>query len=93
MNQTTSTTLDGPHAACPTRRIEVELPLSTIEEIDNLANLNHLDRPELLRQIISAALVGDAPGRPDGPHPAERLAEHAYLTRIRSSQLAAEAQP
>lgn len=74
---------------CPSRRIGIELPLATIEELDLLAARNHLSREQILRQIINAALLSDTPHRPAGPDPIARLAEHAYLTHRRSLELVA----
>jgi hypothetical protein len=92
MNHTTSTTrnpLDVLHNPCPARRIAVELPLSTVEELDQLDGLNHITRQQLLVQLINASLLNDAPHLPSGPDPLGRLAEHAYLTHRRSLELAA----
>ena len=88
MNHTTSTTLDVLRTACPTRRIGIELPLATIEELDHMATLNHISRQETLRQIINAALLSETPHWPTGPDPIDRLAAHAYLTHRRSLELA-----
>jgi hypothetical protein len=66
----------------------VELPLSTVEELDQLAGLNHITRQRLLVQLINASLLNDAPHLPSGPDPIDRLAEHAYLTHCRSIELA-----
>jgi hypothetical protein len=66
----------------------VELPLSTVEELDQLAGLNHITRQRLLVQLINASLLNDAPHLPSGPDPIDRLAEHAYLTHSRSIELA-----
>jgi hypothetical protein len=92
MNHTTSTTLnplDVLHNPCPTRRIAVDLPLSVVEELDQLAGLNHITRQHLLVQLINASLINDVPHLPSGPDPIGRLVEHAYLTRRRSLELAA----
>lgn len=92
MNHTTSTTpdpLDVLHNRCPTRRIGVEVPLSIVEELDQLAGVNHITRQQLLVQLINASLLNDAPHLPAGPDPIGRLAEHAYLTHRRSLELAA----
>jgi hypothetical protein len=75
---------------CPSRRIGLDLPLATIEEHDLLAARNHISREQILRQIIDAALLSDAPHWPSGPDPIDRLAEHAYLTLVRSYELAGE---
>jgi Ribbon-helix-helix protein, copG family len=75
---------------CPSRRIGLELPLATIEELDLLVDLQHLSREQILRQIIKAALLSDAPHWPTSPDPIGRLAEHAYLTLVRSYELAGE---
>lgn len=91
MNYTTSTSpdqLDVPHHRCPTRRIGVEVPLSIVEELDQLAGLNHITRQQLLVQLINASLLNDAPHLPAGPDPIGRLAEHAYHTHRRSFELA-----
>ena len=88
MQQHTTTTIGVQRAACPSRRIEVELPLATIEELDNLAAISHSTRETVLAQIISAALISDTPQQPTGEAPIERLAEHAHLTRRRSLELA-----
>ncbi|MGH2874489.1 MAG: hypothetical protein ACRDL5_18775, partial [Solirubrobacteraceae bacterium] len=88
MEHHTTTTIDILQTACPTRRIAVELPLATVEELDNLAAINHITRQELLGQIISAALLSDTPHLPAGEAPIERLAQHAYLTHRRSLELA-----
>jgi hypothetical protein len=91
MNRTTSGTrdpLDVLHNRCPTRRIGVEVPLSIVEELDNLAGLNHITRQQLLVQLINASLLNDTPHLPAGPDPIGRLAEHAYLTHRRSLELA-----
>jgi hypothetical protein len=88
MNHTTSTTPDVRTSACPARRIGLELPLATIEELDHLATLNHISRQETLRQIINAGLISDTPHWPTGPDPIDRLAAHAYLTHRRSLELA-----
>jgi hypothetical protein len=74
---------------CPSRRIGVELPLAMIEELDLLADRHHITREQILRQIINAALISDTPHWPAGPDPIGRLAEHAYLTRQRSYEIAA----
>ena len=92
MNPTTSNTrdtLDVLHRRCPTRRISVTLPLATIEELDNLAELSHIAREQTVRQIITAGLLSDTPHLPAGLDPSGRLAEHAYLTHRRSLELAA----
>lgn len=92
MNHATSTThytLDVVHQSCPTRRISVTLPLATIEEVDNLAERNHISREQTLQQIIKAGLLSDTPHLPAGPDPIGQLAEHAYLTHRRSLELAA----
>ena len=73
---------------CPSRQIGLDLPLATIEEIDLLAARYHISREQILRQIINAALLSDAPHWPAGPDPIGRLAEHAYLTVVRSYELA-----
>ncbi len=87
MQQHTTTTIDVLDV-CPRRRIEVELPLSTIEELDNLAAISHSTRETVLAQLINAALISDTPQLPAGEDPIERLAEHAHLTRRRSLELA-----
>ena len=70
MNHTTSTTPDDLATVCPTRRIGIELPLATIEELDHLATLSHISRQETLRQILNAALLSDTPHWPIGsPQP------------------------
>jgi Ribbon-helix-helix protein, copG family len=74
---------------CPSRRISLELPLATIEELDLLASRNHISREQILRQIINAALLSDTPHWPAGPDPIGRLAEHAYLTFVCSREPAA----
>ena len=74
---------------CPSRRIGLELPLAMIEELDLLADRHHITRTQMLRQIINAALISDTPHWPAGPDPIGRLAEHAYLTRQRSYEIAA----
>lgn len=89
MNHSTSATLDIRRTLCPTRRIGVELPLATIEELDHLATNGHMSRQQILRQIINAALMSDTPHWPTGPDPVDRLAERAYLTHRRSLELAA----
>ncbi len=91
MNHTTSTTpdpLDVLHHPCHTRLIGVDLPLSTIEELDHLADLHHITRQQLLAQLINVSLLNDTPYLPAGPDPIDRLAEHAYLTHRRSLELA-----
>ncbi len=88
MQQHTTTTNDTPGACWPSRQTTVALPLATIEELDNLAALNHLTREEILRQIINAGLLSDTPQLPAGDDPVDRLAEHAHLTRRRSLELA-----
>jgi hypothetical protein len=75
---------------CPSRRIGLELPLATIEELDLLADLQHLSREQILRQIINAALLSDAPHWPAGADPIGRLAEHGYLTLVCSYELVGE---
>lgn len=87
MNHTTSTT---PNTIdhCPSRWVKVELPLSTIEELDQLAELTHITRQQLLVQLINASLLNDPPYRPAGPNPVGRLALHAHLTHRRSVELA-----
>jgi hypothetical protein len=75
---------------CPSRQIGLDLPLATIEEIDLLAARYHISREQILRQIINAALLSDAPHWPLGPDPIGRLAEHAYLTVVRSYELAGD---
>jgi hypothetical protein len=77
---------------CPSRQIGLDLPLATIEEIDLLAARYHISREQILRQIINAALLSDAPHLPAGPDPIGRLAEHAYLTLVRSYELAEQRQ-
>jgi Ribbon-helix-helix protein, copG family len=74
---------------CPSRRIGLELPLATIEELDLLAARNHISRGQILRQIIDEALLSDAPHWAEGQDAIGRLAEHAYLTHVRSHELAA----
>jgi hypothetical protein len=86
----TSPILAALPSRCPSRRIGLELPLATIEELDLLASRNHISREQILRQIINAALLSDAPHWPAGPDPIDRLAEHAYLTLVRSYELAEE---
>ena len=88
MQQHTTTTIGVQCAACPRRRIEVELPLATIEEPGNLAATGHITRQAVLAQIVSAALLSDTPQLPVGEDPIERLAEHAHLTPRRSLELA-----
>lgn len=88
MNHPASTTIDVLQQPCPTRRVRLKLPLATIEELDNLAALNHISRQQTLTQIITAGLLNDTPHLPAGPDPIGRLAEHAYLTHRRSVQLA-----
>jgi hypothetical protein len=73
---------------CPRLRIRIRLPLATVEELDYLAQLAHATRQQILRQLISAALVSDTPLRPDGPDPTSRLRTHAELTHARSLELA-----
>jgi hypothetical protein len=75
---------------CPSRRIGLELPLATIEELDLLAARNHISHEQTLRQIINAALLSDMPHWPVGRDPIGRLAEHGYLTLVRSYELAGE---
>src|ERR1700733_10715462 len=75
---------------CPSRQIGLDLPLATIEELDLLAARYHISREQILRQIINAALLSDAPHWPLGPEPIGRLAEHAYLTVVRSYELAGD---
>ena len=75
---------------CPSRRIGLGLPLATIEELDLLGARYHLSREQILRQIINAALLSDAPHWPAGPEPIDRLAEHARLTLVRSYELAGQ---
>jgi hypothetical protein len=74
---------------CPSRRIGVELPLATIEELDFFGARNHLSREQILRQLINAPLLNDAPHWPADPEPVGQLAEHAHLTLVRSHELAA----
>ena len=96
MNPTTFTqrdTLDLLDNPCPARRISVTLPLTTIEELDNLAELRHIGREQALRQIITAALLSDNPHLPAGPHLSHRLAQHAYLTHHRSLGLVTRSAP
>ena len=88
MQQHTTTTIDAHHGGCPSRRIEVELPLATIEEPGNLAATGHITRQTVMAQIISAALLSDTPQLAAGEDPVGRLAEHAHLTRCRSLGLA-----
>jgi hypothetical protein len=88
MQHHTTTTIDVFAAACPSRRIAVELPLATVEELDNLAAINHISRQEILRQIINAALISNTPHLPAGEDPIDRLSEHAQLTHRRSLELA-----
>ena len=90
MNQKSSTTLDVVGHGCPTTAISVELPLATVEELDHLAELHHLSRRQLLKQLITTSLLNDAPHLPAGEDPAGRLAEHGYLTHRRSLEIAAE---
>jgi hypothetical protein len=90
MNITPVTALDAPREPCPTQPITVQLPLATVEELEQLAELNHLSRQEIVRQIITAGLLNDRPHLPTGPDPIERLAAHGYLTHCRSIERAAE---
>jgi hypothetical protein len=71
---------------CPSRRIGLELPLA----LDLLAARNHISHEQTLRQIINAALLSDMPHWPVGRDPIGRLAEHGYLTPVRSYELAGE---
>lgn len=89
MQQHTTTTIDVHHGGCPSRRIEVELPLATVEDPGNLAETGHITRQTVLTQITGAALISDTPQLPAGEDPVDRLAEHAHLTRRRSLELAA----
>jgi hypothetical protein len=84
-----STNPTGFPERCPTHRIRVRLPLATVEELDHLAALHHVTRQHILRQILAAGLVSDAPLQPTGPAPGERLHAHSQLTHIRSIELAA----
>jgi hypothetical protein len=88
MNQAPSSTVDLFRVRCPTRTIDIELPLATIEELDLLASLNHVTRRQLLGQVINASLLSDTPHLPAGEDPVGRLAEHAHLTHRRSIELA-----
>ena len=90
MNQGTSSTQDLIGHPCPSRPITVELALANIEELDYLAELNHISRQDLLVQIINAGLLNDTPHLPAGDDPAGRLSEHAYLTHLRSIQIAVD---
>jgi hypothetical protein len=89
MRHPLSTNPAGTCQRCPTHRIRTRLPLATIEELDHLAALHHVTRQQILRQILAAGLVSDTPLQPAGPAPAQRLHAHAYLTHIRSIELAA----
>lgn len=89
MRHPVSSNPTGTYQHCPTHRIRVRLPLSTIEELDHLAALHHVTRQQILRHILAAGLVSDTPLRPAGPAPAERLHAHTLLTHIRSIELAA----
>jgi hypothetical protein len=88
MRHPLSTNPTGTPQRCPTHRIRVRLALATVEELDHLAELHHVTRQHILRQIIAAGLVSDTPHLPVGPDPVDRLAEHAYLTNRRSNELA-----
>lgn len=88
MRQPVSSTSPTRQPNCPTQRIRIRLPLATVEELDHLAQLGHSTRQQILRQLISAALVRDTPLRPDGPDPTSRLITHAQLTHARSVELA-----
>jgi hypothetical protein len=90
MNQFTSTTPTTTTTRCPTQNISIRLPLATVEELEHLAELNHITRQQLLSQLINASLLNDAPHLPAGEDPIERLTEHAYLTHQRSLELAAK---
>ena len=68
--------------------VTIELPLATVEELDHLAQLQHLSRAQILRQIITAALLNDPPHLPAGEDPRERIDAHAQLTHQRSLELA-----
>ncbi len=88
MRQPVSSSHPSQHPQCPRQRIRIRLPLATVEELDHLAVLAHSSRQQILRQIITAALVSDTPHLPAGDDPVARLAEHAYLTHRRSLELA-----
>ena len=91
MNHTTSTTTPRRHQQrSPMHPVTIELPLATVEELDHLARLRHLSRAQMLRQIITAALLNDPPHLPSGDEPHERLEAHAQLTHQRSLDLARE---
>jgi hypothetical protein len=89
MRQAVSTTPHGAPPRCPTHRIRVRLSLATIEELDHLAEVHHLTRQDVLRQILTAGLLSDTPLQAAGPAPIERLQAHGQLTYARSLELAA----
>jgi hypothetical protein len=87
MRQPVSSSRHTQQPQCPKQRIRIRLPLATVEELDYLARLAHTSRQQILRQLISAALVSDTPLRPNGPDPSNRLRTHAELTHARSLEL------
>jgi hypothetical protein len=87
MRHPVSTTPNGAPTRRLTGRVRTRLPLATIEELDHLAEIYHLTRQQVLRQILTAALVSDAPLQPLGPEARERLSTHARLTYARSFEL------
>lgn len=77
------------HPQIPSQRIRIRLPLATVEELDHLAELQHLTRQQIIRQILTAGLLSDMPLRPAGAESVERIHVHAHLTHTRSLELAA----
>ena len=67
--------LQGP---CPTKPIALTLPLAAIEQLDQLAESQHISRQALLGLIVKAALLRDTPWWPEGEDAIDRLADQAY---------------
>ncbi len=57
----TSAILAVLHSRYPSWLIGLELPVATTEELDLLADLQHLSREQILRRIINAALIRATP--------------------------------
>jgi hypothetical protein len=67
--------LQGP---CPTKPIALTLPLAAIEQLDQLAESQHISRQALLGLIVKAALLRDTPWWREGEDAIDRLADQAY---------------
>ena len=67
--------LQGP---CPTKPIALTLPLAAIEQLEQLAESQHISRQALLGLIVKAALLRDTPWWREGEDAIDRLADQAY---------------